>query len=119
MQGYLKKIFELDTTEEWGMVESPSVKRGRGRGRGGMNNGNEIFHRMTDKETKELIEKKLKPMKSDRKRKRGEQEPPNGMTREEMIAEQQRLFDNARNYKASDDEEQEQYGDEVMSNNFQ
>lgn len=53
-----------------------------------------------------MIDQKLEQF-GKKKRRKIAHGPPNGMTEEELIAEQKRLFDNARNYNYSDDGEVE------------
>lgn len=74
MDNYLSKILEL-----------------------GLEDGDEV--NLSEKQTKEILQQKLVSSGGLKKKKRGKREDLNsGMTQEELMAEQQKLFENARNY---------------------
>ena len=116
MQGYLAKILELDETkdingganlgssneEDQESMGGGNSCRGRGRGGRGGKLGDDMLGGLTDKQTKKIIEQKL-AQKGKQKRKKMGRQPPNGMTEAEMIAEQHRLFENAKDYNYSEE----------------
>ena len=81
MDSYLSKILEL-----------------------GLEDGGEV--QLSAKETKDMISQKISGVQCGKKKKKrgGKGGTDNGMTEEEMIAEQRRLFDRAKNYDYSDGE---------------
>lgn len=82
------------------------TNKGRGRGRGkSMKDNDDMLGGLTPQEAKKMIDMKLDKFGKKKRRKLGGHNGgnPNGMTEEEMIAEQQRLFQNAKNY-VSDEE---------------
>lgn len=111
MNGYLAKILELDSesgalgggaasSNEEEFASAQSLK-GRGRGRT-PKGGDEILGGLTEKQAKKMIEQKLAQTSSGKRRKGklglNKGINPNGMTEEELIAEQERLFGLARDY---------------------
>jgi|APCry1669189034_1035192.scaffolds.fasta_scaffold503095_1 hypothetical protein len=64
-----------------------------------------------------MITKKLASTHSGKRNRNKGKGQPNGMTEEEMIAEQKRLFDNANNYMPSDQEnDQDNYQNHIAEN---
>ena len=58
---------------------------------------------MSEKQTKEILQQKLVPQGGLKKKKRGKKDDLNsGMTAQELKLEQQKLFENARNYQYDD-----------------
>ena len=78
MESYLAKILEL-----------------------GLEEGDEL--NLSEKQTKDMISQKLLSNAGKKRKRKNKDEANNhGMTEEEMIAEQQRLFNNAREYNYDD-----------------
>lgn len=72
----------------------------------GLEDGGEVL--LSSKEAKEMITQKISQVGASLgkgKKARGKKGFDNGMTEEEMIAEQKKLFEKARNYDYSDDED--------------
>lgn len=88
MNNYLAKILELGIDQE-------------GAGTAG---GYQDVVNLTEKQTKQIISEKLISQGGKKKNKR-KKDNNHGMTDEEMIAEQQRLFQNAREYNYEDEDE--------------
>lgn len=94
MDSYLSKILEL-----------------------GLEDGSEV--QLSAKETKDMISQKITgSLQGGKKKKKrgGKGGTDNGMTEEEMIAEQKRLFERAKNYDYSDDRNSDGEGD-IEENN--
>ncbi len=94
MNSYLAKILELglDSEDQSAANSSANVIN---------------INSLTEKQTKQIISEKLTSQGGKKKNKRKMKDNnPNGMTEEEMIAEQQRLFQKAREYDYSDEEPQ-------------
>lgn len=84
----------------------------------GLEDGGEVL--LSSKEAKEMITQKISQVGASLgkgKKARGKKGFDNGMTEEEMIAEQKKLFEKARNYDYSDDEDNN--GDSAMNEDGQ
>ena len=82
----------------------------------GIEEGDEV--NLSEKQTKEIISQKLVSQNGKKKKKRGKRGDDNnhGMTEEELIAEQQKLFESARNYNYDDVNYQDSGTDYAMQN---
>lgn len=121
MQSYITEILKMENTDAVGEGSSndddmqslnasmSGAKSGRGRGRGlksATRDADDLLNGLTAQETKKMIDRKLDKFGKKKRRKLGQTNPCN-MTEEEMIEEQRRLFENAKNY-VSDGEEYQQ-----------
>lgn len=75
-----------------------------------------MIQNMTDSQAKKILSMKLCENKQNKKKRRKHNDNFNGMTEEEMIAEQKKLFEKAQNYVASDQEEDGQMEDLAAQN---
>lgn len=80
----------------------------------GLDEGDEV--NLSEKQTKEIINQKIQQTSQiGKKRKRGaKQQFNNGMTEEEMIAEQKRLFEKAKLYEYEDDSDDQMEQQQLM-----